>query len=415
MSIKHLFADDRPNVSLNFAGSKTLDGRITFTRSTTATYSDDMGRIKTAAAGEGRIDHSGTGDCLGLLIEEQRTNVLKRSESMWHSDWSDQVTGDGGSATQSGTDVDPSGNNNALKIVSKSSASGYHAIYQNGSLSNSTTYTFSVYAKANGYNFIGMSLGSPCQTSGVFFNLSTGAVGTTNGSGWTPKITTAGNGWYRCQVTKTTNNESFPQIETHSADNQGQYTGDGSSGVLLWGAQCELGDFSTSYIPTTSSTVTRNKDVATIFDIDFYNEPSGTMISKVSYLGRVPGGALQAQWSFGGCSGNSQYGLKLIQYGFNQQYRTGGATAHHINPSVYAGTSTMTDLNAVGVAYATNDLQLTVNGSSAGSLTSGFSGPVGATRLDIGNYGEIAGNLRIRSLAYYNTRLSNTALEALTK
>jgi hypothetical protein len=70
----------RPALNLDFANSKTLDPRITFSRASSATYTDADGLIKVAAAGEARFDHDPiTGECRGLLIESARTNLLINS------------------------------------------------------------------------------------------------------------------------------------------------------------------------------------------------------------------------------------------------------------------------------------------------------------------------------------------------
>lgn len=82
MTIKHLFPSTRPSLDLNFAGIRRLDPRITFTRASTATYTDANGILQTAAAGEARFDHSDTGESLGLLIEEARTNLFLNSAAL---------------------------------------------------------------------------------------------------------------------------------------------------------------------------------------------------------------------------------------------------------------------------------------------------------------------------------------------
>ena len=65
----------RPTLDLNFAATKTLDRRITFTRDSVGTYTDETGYVKYASNNVPRFDHDPTtGESLGLLIEESRTN-----------------------------------------------------------------------------------------------------------------------------------------------------------------------------------------------------------------------------------------------------------------------------------------------------------------------------------------------------
>jgi hypothetical protein len=79
MSISQNFPEEGPSLNLNFAGSKTLDPRITFTRTSSATYMDDSGLIRVAPANSARFDHrfnptNGEIESLGLLVEEPRSN-----------------------------------------------------------------------------------------------------------------------------------------------------------------------------------------------------------------------------------------------------------------------------------------------------------------------------------------------------
>ena len=65
----------RPTLDLNFMATKVLDDRITFTRDGVGTYVDEDGLIKYASNNAPRFDHDPTtGESLGLLIEEARTN-----------------------------------------------------------------------------------------------------------------------------------------------------------------------------------------------------------------------------------------------------------------------------------------------------------------------------------------------------
>ncbi len=74
------FPTIRPSLLLDFANSKQVDPRISFTRASTATYFDAQGVPRTAASGVPRIDNAPTtGECKGLLIEEARTNLLLNS------------------------------------------------------------------------------------------------------------------------------------------------------------------------------------------------------------------------------------------------------------------------------------------------------------------------------------------------
>jgi len=103
MSISQNFPEEGPSLNLNFAGSRTLDPRITFSRSQTtsngSTYMGRDGLIKYAGPDEPRFDHryvNGEVESLGLLIEESRTNSATYSNdlSTWGSVYSQTLTQD---------------------------------------------------------------------------------------------------------------------------------------------------------------------------------------------------------------------------------------------------------------------------------------------------------------------------------
>ena len=119
-------------------------------------------------------------------------------------------------------------------------------------------YTFSIFAKANQRNIIWLqgSAGVPVSYPKSYFNLLTGVV-TNVGQGHTPTITSVGNGWYRCSITFIADivNTSFFAFGLGNALGSGSYTGDGASGLYIWGAQVEFGYVPSPYTLTTAVTI----------------------------------------------------------------------------------------------------------------------------------------------------------------
>ena len=78
-----------PGVSLNlsFMTPGALDPGVTFSRASTATYTDATGTIQTAGVNAPRWDYSG-GGLNGLLIEEARTNL-----ALWNRDFTNAAWG----------------------------------------------------------------------------------------------------------------------------------------------------------------------------------------------------------------------------------------------------------------------------------------------------------------------------------
>ena len=88
MTIKALYPTVRPSLNLDFAKTKRLDPRVTFTRASTATFVGANGLIQSAASGAPRFDHNPTtGESLGLLVEEARTNSFLYSQEIDTGNW----------------------------------------------------------------------------------------------------------------------------------------------------------------------------------------------------------------------------------------------------------------------------------------------------------------------------------------
>jgi hypothetical protein len=222
---------NRPNVkpalSLNFSNATKLDPRITFTRASGATYYDG----RTSAVAE--------------------QNLLTYSQDFTNANWGKSETTITNNATTA-PDGTSTGNN-----LTPTAVSAIHRISSSAiGLSAGNTYTISVYAKANGYNYLYLNAIAALGASATF-NVSTGVV-TANNSG-TSSITSVGNGWYRCTVTSpyVSNNGVLFQINsTQTGATDQTFTGDGTSGVYLWGAQLEQRSSVTAYNATTTSAIT---------------------------------------------------------------------------------------------------------------------------------------------------------------
>ena len=221
--------------------------------------------LRTAAINEPRLEYDASGNPLGLLIEEARTNLLQYSEDFAGSYWTK------GSITISPNNaIAPDGSASADKIVPNAINDRNHIIYKN--ITRSTLDAFSLFVKPAGFDYVSLILQASANTDsmGVQFNLLTGTVVTSQNANGI--IQDVGNGWYRVTVTPTTSTTFYYAViqpNDGTAPNtsdffRSTFTGNGSDGVYLWGAQFEQGAFPTSYIPTSGSTVTRTADIASL-------------------------------------------------------------------------------------------------------------------------------------------------------
>jgi hypothetical protein len=267
----------RPSLDLDFT-QEVLDPRITFSRGSIGTRVNRNRLIETVSANQPRFDYDPvTGECKGLLIEETRTNLLVNSDDF--NSWAKNNYN-----VNTNVITAPDGTLTADKIIPINSNT-FHDIFKTPSLS-SNTYTLSIFAKAAEQSFIRLRIDDSVVSRVTMFNLSNGSIGSSvNVTSST--ITPYPNGWYRCSITVTTNiiNVVFNSFPTSSAVS---YTGDGTLGIYVWGAQIEQGAFPTSYIPTTASIVPRSADLAQMTGTNFsswYNSTEGTVYSNTRMNG----------------------------------------------------------------------------------------------------------------------------------
>lgn len=209
----------------------------------------------------------------GLLIEGSRSNLVTYSDDLSNAAWTKDGLLAFGSGSTVNAAISPDGTQNA-DLITENTAASNHRVYRNPTLTAGASYSYSFYVKqANGNRNIFVILQNASDLLYLNLNLTTGAL-IDSGAGGTGTLSSAtstyvGNGWYLvklCGVISTTQTSIFIQVSLKNNTTTGSalpsYTGDGVSGVYLWGAQLEAGSFATSYIPTTSASVTRAADVA---------------------------------------------------------------------------------------------------------------------------------------------------------
>ena len=193
----------------------------------------------------------------GFLCEWARTNLFLQSQDFLTTWW---LVGIGAVTTNQTTA--PNGIMTA-DLFTLSASSGSQWVTQSLT-TTASIYAQSIYVKPNGQNYIQCNAAGGISLGYVNFDLSNGTVGTQ--SLWTGTIESLPNGWYRIKVitntiSATTANVSFSAVPSSTATRGQNVTGTGTSGFYLWWAQFELWWVVSSYIPTTTTTVTRNIDV----------------------------------------------------------------------------------------------------------------------------------------------------------
>jgi hypothetical protein len=383
-----------PTLDLNFARNKSLvdnvsgNNLITFSRTSTGTFVGSNGLIQTAASGVPRFDHNpATGESLGLLVEEARTNLVLQSSNINSgvSEWSGSVITDYNAA------VAPDGTMTAVQARSTS----YSGLKQSVSLAGGITYTVSVWLKAK-----------PGVTYSNVVTVGANAYSSTNYASTLNSNTE----WFRATHTFTTTSAATVEMFFGRNDNGNTTTLD----FYAWGPQVEAGSFPTSYIPTSGSTFTRQADVATVSGSNFsswYNQAEGTALSisrNVYY-----GGSL---WSFG-TSAPRWYSRFENSNGVATQAYDGIGGSAVISVVVSGATTTSILPSLRHIATINNTVQrqaATANGSNA--VTGAWDSISGVSSLQIGKRldNNTYLNATISRFVYYPTSLTNISLKALT-
>jgi hypothetical protein len=348
-----------------------------------------------------RIEYAADGTLKGLLIEEQRTNLVLRSEEFDNAAWTKASV-----SVTANAEIAPDGTVTADKLVEVAGTPAGNGVIQSFSVTGN--HTASVWVKSSGESrFLRFQLG----TSENWFNPDTGLWGTTEPGTSGHSVLGPVNGWYK--ISCVYNGDSAPDffvLGVSDADGVASYTQDGTSGIYLWGAQLEAGSFPTSYIPTSGATATRSADIASIPVTDFgYNQKAGSWI-------------IQGQANFN--NNISRFAVLSDTTSANRILTAPGSAFHGYISSfgvaqvnMIAGAFPILTENKMSFGWSKDNSAASINGSSVVTDTA-CEIPSSITRLSIGSNFALnpagSASLHIKSIQYYPRRLSNAQLQELT-
>jgi len=206
----------------------------------------------------------------GILHEsEARTNLIENSNDLTNVEWKKTSVSNTANAG-----VSPDGTSNANKVVNDT-ASGVHYTYVKEDLHLvSGDYTSSFYVASAGYGFVTVCAGTNTSDYyAVVIDLSDGTKTATYEAGTqtdkTCTVEDVGGSYYRVSISGDGSRYFIVggvDTGTYTPADYGfkSFSGDGTSGILAYGAQIEAGSTPSSYIPTGSSTVTRAAETLTV-------------------------------------------------------------------------------------------------------------------------------------------------------
>ena len=413
-----------PSLVLNF-GNGTLDSRIEYSRASNGTFVAATGLIQNATSGVARFEHNPiTRDCRGLLMEEQKTNLLL---------WSANTRGGGWVAAEAFLDTSaitaPDGSATVSKMTEGTSSVGYRIIRQDPTgIAANTVYTASMFIKPAELANVGLSWFDVSGT-GLYayadFNLTTGTVvafnetyanGFSNSAMANAAITPYANNWYRCSLTFTTGANTGGSIRLGLSGFASP--GGNVNGVYVWGGQLEERYTTTSLIYTTTAQVTRLQDDAKITGnnfTNFFNREEGTVITEsevnsvmtstqgVVNANRYPHLWITGKWTGANNTSIFWYG-SVVELYINGNYNNQGAVS--LGFSKYA----------MAVANSSGQSTTCLNGGAVQNRTgTGFGKDVDYLGIGSANgAGTTVFNGTIRTLTFYPKKLDNNTIINLT-
>lgn len=347
-------------------------GDMTFSRAgDTATRVNSGGLIETVLANKPRLDYTSS-TCPKLLLEPQRTNLALRSNEFDNASWS-KING---ASITANTVVSPDGTQNADTLNFNGTAFGQ--IQQALVKTIGETYTFSLYIKSNSATSVDLYIGGSFSTVTVTSN------------------------WTRVSVTKTLS----------TTDASVKIVSSAIKSFDIYGAQMELGAYPTSYIPTTSATVTRNADSCGKTGISSLLDGS---TGTIYFHGRALYNALSTRIICQISDGSDANYIQLNFHSVSQQLRFTTKKNSGTALDLFATIANTTETFKVVAKYDTSNLKLFVNGVLVGTTANSNPNIIGLSSLNLKTWWDgFLAQEELKTLAYWKTALSDADCVTLT-
>lgn len=388
-------------------------GDMTVVRATTATRVNSAGLIESVAINVPRLDYPPLGGCPNILVEPLRTNLVLRSEEFDNAYWN-----------KSNITVTP---NTAISPDGTTTADNVNITATNGFLrrssltfANSTSYTISIFVKKSATTgtknfrfYYNNNASAPINSSFTCLVDLTNITATTTASGTIPptilstRLVNYGNNWYRVEVAFTTSSGGGNSISEIGLQPP-------SGGPIVdfdaWGAQLEAAANATSYIPTTTATVTRNADVISKTGISsLIGQTEGTLYAEINITTFNNGVFFTIN------DGTSANRIQMYKFTDNKIYCDRISATQSVVTSL-SSSALSVGTYKVAFAYQSGNSYLYINGTqvgatSAATFTFGSMGKVniGSRFDDTSTF-----NDRIELATLFPTRLTNAQLATLT-
>ena len=425
-----------PSLDLRFADNKSLTDAVTgaslvtFTRASNGTYTDSAGVLQTAATDVPRFDHNPTtGESLGLLVEEARTNSIRNNTGVGAvagtpgtlpTNWVQAALGSGLTSQVIGT-----GSQNGISYIdvrvsgTAGDTNGWALNFDASTqivASSGQSWTGSLYVAITGGSTAGMSstffriiertgAGSYVTESNAAWNVATSLFTTSSRLSVVRPLMGATTGFVQFGMYFNTTNGAAIDIT-----------------LRIGLPQLEQGAFATSVIPTTTAAVTRSADVASITGSAFsgwYRQDEGTLFASGDFVAL---GSTSFSRIVGLAGANT--GIDEISFYTRVAVGVGDGTIYGavtVNSSLEgdlgapAGEPNLSSAYRSAIAYKANDFGLSSNGLAPKTDTSGTLPTI--TQLIIMGSVRFQNRLsgHIRRITYWPQRLPNNILQGITQ
>jgi len=352
----------------------------------------------------------------GFFVEGTTTNLCPQSNGFTTTPW---AAGTDTNVVSAGAVVSPDGTADAFKVYASDTLVPAGHVNPITKGASSVTYTGSIFAKPNGYNWLQLNLSDNAGNgANCWFNVSTGAIGSNSVTGTGFSFTASSaviklykEGFYRCSFAAQSNTATTVAITVIPTNADATTTAGNTAqdGLSIFGAQVENSTAVSSYVTTTTLGVTRQADVATYPVSSWYNATEGTFVAGAnSYTA-----ATSQRGITSADDGTTANRLTLT---LNSGYLPAGTSV--AATATQAALSTVTSPGVgtpfkIAFGYKLNDYAISTNGAAVVTDTVGTV-PTGITTFRIGQAVSVALSGYVRFIDVYNTRKTNPELVVLS-